>query len=78
MKKIFALMLVMMMLAVGLSACSNKTTTTTTPTEIPMATAEATPVIATDPTVEPAATDTEVLIPAATAGTATGDVNSAN
>jgi len=29
MKKIFAMLLVMMMLAVGLSACSNKTTTTT-------------------------------------------------
>jgi len=79
MKKIFALLLVMMLLALGLSACSNKTTTTTTPTEVPMATAEATPIIATEPTIEPAATNTQAVNPAGTAGTSVGgDMNAAN
>lgn len=79
MKKIFALMLVMMMVVIGLSACSNKTTTTTTPTEIPMATAEATPIIATDPTTAPAATNDGSIMPTGTAGaTIGGDMNAAN
>lgn len=47
MKKIIALVLVMMLAVIGLSACSNKETTTTTATEAPAVATEA-PAAATD------------------------------
>ena len=47
MKKIIALVLVMMLAVIGLSACSNKETTTTTATEAPAVATEA-PAVATD------------------------------
>ena len=54
MKKITALVLLMLVAAMALSACSSKTTTTTTATEVPAATA----VPATEaPVVLPEATD---------------------
>ena len=62
MKKILALVLVMMLAAMGLSACSTRTTTTTQATEAPAATDEPAAMTATEaPAQEPAANALSIL-----------------
>ena len=71
MKKIIALVLVMMLAVIGLSACSNKETTTTTATEAPVVETEA-PVATDEATEEPVIDVTEAPAGDETAATTEG------